>query len=466
MTSLSDDQSKALDQMLDWYGGLPRTWIHCHGSSDCPSHPHTHGNGQPAPVYSLGGLAGTGKTTLMEALDTALEGEAVFGTPTHKASEVLRGKLPGKKAERVRTYHSLAYETTPNYRCTVTRGFVSAVRDKCVCGQKDACECPMHFLPCGSGAAHTCHVTAELRIEPRVHLGGHRDLIIIDESSMLSEQHVRDIRRFGVPILLVGDRGQLPPIKDPMNHWTLNPDVELTQIHRQGADSGVLQAAYDVRFNGILSQASYGGGEAIRMRPKDPRTQALLERFDPGGDGALITYTNRLRAVFNRVYHERRVGSALVDAGDRVVALGGRPYEVARVVLDNGVPRATGEFLHVHNGMTGTVLKAAHRNLVSELTVQLDNHRLATPGNPVVVLTGPIPTAQFGEERELPLNSPKRPKGSHVWDYAYALTAHKAQGSEFKHVIVADQKPPEYRQWMYTALTRAREAVVVIDWKG
>jgi ATP-dependent exoDNAse (exonuclease V) alpha subunit len=59
-----------------------------------------------------------------------------------------------------------------------------------------------------------------------------------------------------------------------------------------------------------------------------------------------------------------------------------------------------------------------------------------------------------------------RPKGSHLWDYAYALTAHKAQGSEFPKVVVVDQRPMSYSQWMYTALTRAQEAAVVIDWNN
>jgi exodeoxyribonuclease-5 len=459
MTSLSPGQSKALDQIIDWYEGLNVTVVHCNGGTDCPNWPHTHGFGH-APVFSLGGWAGTGKTTLMKALDDSIQGEAVFGTPTHKAAGVLRKKLPGAQAERVRTYHSLVYQMSPIYRCSITNAFVSAYKAKCVCGQPDACECPMSFLPCGKGVKHDCHVTMELKSERRVHLGGHRDIVIIDESSMLSKQHVEDVRAFGVPVLLVGDHGQLPPIKEAMNPWTMKPDVELTEIHRQGADSGVLLAAHDVRRGGLMSKVSYGKGDAVRLNRTDPRVKALLDRFDPAADGAMITYTNKLRSEFNRAYH----GDGPVREGDRVVALGGRPYEAARVRMDGGVARATGEFLFVHNGMTGTVLKASARGVVSELTVELDDHRLATPGDPVVILTGSNPTAQFGAERELPFNSPLRPRGSTLWDYAYALTAHKAQGSEFGKVIVVDQKPPEYRQWMYTALTRAKDAVVAVDW--
>lgn len=467
MTALSPGQEKALDQMLEWYGRQPRNWIHCNGASDCPNYPHTHGSGKPAPVFSLGGLAGTGKTTLMRALDENIDGEAVLGTPTHKAASVLVKKLPASQAERVRTYHSLTYQMTPIYRCSVTSKMVSAIKDKCACGKPDACECPMSFLPCGSGAKHNCHVTSELRAERRVHLGGHRDLVVIDESSMLDQQQVEDIRKFGIPVLLVGDRGQLPPIKNPMNRWTMNPDAELTEIHRQGKDSGILEAAHDVRKHGRMTKDAYGSPkpDTVRILRSNPQTKALLERFTPGADGALITWTNDLRAEFNQTYHDVLVGTQGPDVGDRVVALGGQPYEAARVRMEDGVPRATGEFVMVHNSMTGTVLKSHDRGVVTELTVQLDDHRLAKPDDPVVILTGAIPTSQFGASSELPFNSPMRPKGSHLWDYAYALTAHKAQGSEFPKVVVIDQRPMSYSQWMYTALTRAQQAAVVIDWR-
>lgn len=467
MTALSTEQSKALDQLISWYEGLNVSLVHCNGASDCANHPHTHGFG-PAPVISLGGLAGTGKTTLMRVLDESINGEAVFGTPTHKAAGVLRKKLAAGQAERVRTYHSLVYEMTPVYRCSVTNKFVSTMGSSCTCkdGEKDGCECPMSFLPCGSGGKHKCHVTQELKADRRKYLAGHRDVVIIDESSMLSNEHVEDLRMFGVPVIVVGDRGQLPPIKAPMNRWTMNPDIELTEIHRQGSDSGILQAAHDVRANGRMTRLSYGEPkpDAVRMLRSSAEVDALLSRFNPGTDGALIVYTNRMRALLNTVYHKKFVGEGPVAAGDRVVSLGGLPYEVDRVTMDGSPFRLTGQMLKVHNGMTGTVTWAKQRSIMTEMTVQLDDHPLATSSSPVIIYTGAVPSAQFGSETELPFNSPMRPKGSRLWDYAYALTAHKAQGSEFPKVIVADQNPRDYRKWMYTAITRAQEAVVVVDW--
>lgn len=469
MTALSDSQSKAIDMVLDWYERQPRTWIHCDGATDCPNMPHTHGNGQLAPVIGLGGLAGTGKTTVLRELDQLVQAETVMGTPTHKASGVLRKKLGEKQRERVRTYHSLTYIMTPTFRCSVTNRMVSAIRDKCTCTRPDGeCECPLSFLPCGAGAQHECKITQELKAERRQHLGGHRDFIIVDEASMLSTEQVNDLRKFGVPVLLVGDHGQLPPIKGAMNPWIMDPKILLTEVHRQGADSGILQAAYDVRNNSRMTRLTYGSGakpDVARYPLQSDVVSDLMMRFNPATQGALITYTNRLRARLNHTYHRLLVGTQSVGVGDKVVSLGGMPYEAARVVMEGGVPRATGQFVRVHNGMTGTVVKAGVRGVVTELTVQLDDHPLATPGSPVVILSGATPTAQYGAVEALPFNSPMRPRGTHLWDWAYALTAHKAQGSEWPHVVIADQQPPEYNRWMYTALTRAQKAAVVVDWR-
>ena len=193
--------------------------------------------------------------------------QAVYGTPTHKAAAVLRGKLPRDQASRVRTYHSLVYHMHPVHHCDITGRQVRRIVDHCTCGQDDDCQCPSRFDPCGGQPHHECRIREELNQERRRYIGGHRDVIFIDESSMLSEEQVEDVRSFGIPVILVGDFGQLPPIKADMNPWTLNPEVLLTENHRQGAGSGILEAAYDVRRNGHLSQARYGNGDAVRYHP-------------------------------------------------------------------------------------------------------------------------------------------------------------------------------------------------------
>lgn len=468
MTTLSPDQANALDRIADWHSRLKVDIIHCNGRllgkrfyGNCPLEPHTHATG-PAPIMSLGGWAGSGKTTLVKALEAELGVEAVYGTPTHKAANVLRKKLDPDQAARVRTYHSLIYRMSAIYHCEVSGRIVRRVVDHCMCGQTDACECPARFDPCQTPVTHTCRIREELKPERREFLGGHREIVIVDESSMLSPEQVSDIRHFGVPVLLVGDHGQLPPVQAAMNRWTMNPDVELTQIHRQGADSGILQAAHDVRRHGRMRQMRYGKGDAVHWPFTIPEAADSLERFTPGPHRLAVTATNAIRASFNSFWH----GDGPVREDDRVVALGGRTYEAVRVTMEGDSFRTTPEFLMVHNGMTGTVRKVIDRGgLTIDMIVQLDDHVLATPESPVCLLVAGCARAQFGAAYDLPIDSPKRPKGCRLWDYAYALTAHKAQGSEFDQVIVIDSSPQSYAQWLYTSITRAKEGVLVLDYR-
>lgn len=467
-TTLSTDQANALDRIVDWYTGCDTDFTHCNGDLGlgyhaCPPTPHTHGTGV-APVLSLGGLAGTGKTTLMEALEKELGVHAVFGTPTHKAAAVLRRKLWPEQAARVRTYHSLVYHMHATFHCAITGEKVRRVVDHCTCGSEDACQCPARFDPCSSKLPHECRIREELTSERRQFLGGHREIVIIDESSMLSPEQVADVRSFGVPILLVGDHGQLPPVKAEMNPWTMNPDVLLTHIHRQGADSGILDAAHDVRRTGGMSQASYGKGDAVRLPMSSPHMEGVFERWEKkhGPDQVLITGSNKVRAMFNTAMH----GKGTVRAGDRVVALGGQVYDALRVTMKDGTMHTTGTFLQVHNGMTGTALSVVDNGGPTiDMVVQLDDHVLATPDEPVCILVGYCARAQFGAEQDLWSNSPDRPKGSHLWDYAYALTAHKAQGSEFDDVMVIDELPPSYTRWLYTSITRAKKRCLVVNYR-
>lgn len=397
----------------------------------------------------------------MSALETELGLQAVFGTPTHKAASVLRRKLPGDQAARVRTYHSLIYHMKATYYCEITRRNVRRVVDTCTCKQTgSACRCPFRFDPCTpGGSGHVCRVREELNTERREYLGDHREIVIIDESSMLSPEQVEDIRHFGIPILLVGDNGQLPPIMAEMNRWTLKPDVQLDRIHRQGSDSGILQAAHDVRRNGRMGQLSYGTGDTVRLDMSDPQMAGVFERWDHGSDRLIITHTNRLRAMFNASLREK----GPVRSGDRVVALGGKAYPTPRTSAEG---KASGTSIEVHNGMTGTVRAVMdHGGPTFDMVVELDDHEQATDAEPVRILAMDCARAQFGAEKDLPINSDDRPRGSHLWDYAYALTAHKAQGSEYSKVMVMDDLPPNYAQWLYTSITRAKDACLVVNYR-
>jgi len=71
------------------------------------------------------------------------------------------------------------------------------------------------------------------------------------------------------------------------------------------------------------------------------------------------------------------------------------------------------------------------------------------------------PVAAFGADAKDAAEMP-----GHLFDFGWAITAHKAQGSEFDSVLVIDEAQTlagicDPRKWRYTAVTRAAERVVV-----
>jgi exodeoxyribonuclease-5 len=60
-------------------------------------------------------------------------------------------------------------------------------------------------------------------------------LLVLDEVSMVGDEMAHDLLSFGKPILVLGDPGQLPPVRGEGAFTKVQPDVMLTEVHRQGA---------------------------------------------------------------------------------------------------------------------------------------------------------------------------------------------------------------------------------------
>ena len=80
------------------------------------------------------------------------------------------------------------------------------------------------------------------------------DLIVIDEVSMVDEQLGKDLLSFGTKVLVLGDPFQLPPVQGAGFFTTEEPDIMLTEIHRQAADNPIIRLSMSVREGGFLEQ--------------------------------------------------------------------------------------------------------------------------------------------------------------------------------------------------------------------
>ena len=128
-------------------------------------------------------------------------------------------------------------------------------------------------------------------------------LIVLDEVSMVGEEMARDLMSFGKPILVLGDPGQLPPIKGEGAFTRDAPDVMLTEIHRQAAESAIIRLATMARQGEPIGFGEYDRCVA-KMRKGDVTPAQALR------SGQLICGMNATRLQLNNAMRARRRASA------------------------------------------------------------------------------------------------------------------------------------------------------------
>ncbi len=338
-------------------------------------------------TLTLGGLAGTGKSTLIRHIVDYSRKVRVCAF-TGKAAYVLQTK--GITAS---TIHRLIYQ--PVDVCESTDVLMS----DCWCGH--------------------CKRKTSFRLVPELDA----TLVVVDEASMVNTAIYRDLTSFGVPVLFVGDHGQLEPIgKNP--RLMVDPDLRLEKIHRQAERSPIIRFAHHVR-RGLPPETM--GPEATVVRTA--RAPSDLQRFD-----VVLVGKNSTRVTINaRIRSERGYEGPLPHPGERVIC------------LRNDTERA------IFNGMQATVIEIEPTDSDGILMSVRDD-----AGNESPLM--PIEAEQFGSEKTLD----KTPRRKTLWDFGYAMTVHKSQGSEFSRVCVLEWIHPEWsaERWRYTAATRASEELV------
>ncbi len=258
-------------------------------------------------------------------------------------------------------------------------------------------------------------------------------LIVIDECSMVDAELARDLLSFGKPILVLGDPFQLPPVKGGGYFTDAAPDVMLTEIHRQAEDNPIIRLSQIVRSGGELKDGSYGETRVIRRAAIDA-TQVLA------ADQVLVGVNRTRRAYNQRVRQLTGFAEPLPLAGDRLVCL---RNDRTKGLINGGLWRVEA---------LGGVVKDFVR-----MTVRSEDDGAAKSVK-VAVLKA------FFEGTEGELAYPLR-RESDEFDYGYALTVHKAQGSQWDDVLLFDESYAfrEHRaRWLYTGLTRAAKRLTIV----
>ncbi|MBV2183593.1 MAG: ATP-dependent RecD-like DNA helicase [Rhizobium sp.] len=260
-------------------------------------------------------------------------------------------------------------------------------------------------------------------------------LIVIDECSMVDEQLGRDLMSFGTPILVLGDPGQLPPVSGGGFFTDQEPDYLLTEIHRQARDNPIIQLAMHVREGKEIMYGDYGTAKVIS---KADVTQDLVL----GADQVLVG-TNKTRRRYNKRLRELK--GFTVDypqAGDKLVCL--RNDQVKGLL----------------NGSLWQVMTSSRETVKPgiNLLIKPEDDDMDRGAAKIKLLK-----AAFEDvEAEIPWATRKR---YDEFDYGYALTVHKAQGSQWNDVVLFDESwafRDTRERWLYTAVTRAAETLTIV----
>lgn len=403
----SPQQDSALKQVNDWL---------------------LHGDEQ---VFHLFGYAGTGKTTLAKHLAEGVDGTVLFAAFTGKAAYVLQSK----GCAGATTIHSLIYHSRDKGKAQLVEmerqlqlliGELTAegkdpeksdrVKDirKMIEQERESLKQPFFVL----------NPESEVR---------HAKLVIIDECSMVDARMGADLLSFGTKVLVLGDPAQLPPVGGA-GYFTENvrPNIMLEEIHRQAEESPIIRMATQVRNEQPLSLGDWD--RDCRVLDGERIAPELALSFDQ-----ILVGKNKTRFATNRrVRTLKGISDPYPVQGDRLVCL--------RNDHDAGL-------------LNGAIFSVVSMGGVMDQKVLMD---IVPEGSNFAQEVMAHEHYFVGKGEDLAWFEKKE---AQEFDYGYALTVHKAQGSQWDSVLLFDESyvfRKDRWRWLYTGITRAAEKLTVV----
>lgn len=399
---------------------------------------------------------------IIEALKLNPERMA-FAAPTGKAAKVMGDKMRAQGInQRPKTIHSLIYQPKLQKADVLEREY-DLVEDEI-----DRLKKGMMAPPSGNLEADLDELKRKLKIiakdlkrayqtndlrfslNPESELvTGNIQLIVLDEGSMVGEEIANDLFSFEIPILVMGDPGQLQPVGDDPGYFVPDdlPDFFLTEVHRQAQDNPIIRLATMVRKGQRPDYGDYGDGVLVIPRKKDDFT------LDPESEAQIIVGKNATRW---------KITSKIRKAAgfDTVLPCKGEPLLICKnhkeyPELINGLP----VFSYIDHGDA----REGNNRFICEFweEEQDKTYRCYTYQGLFEEHVGRERNFATAPDRQAHWS---RKNDTHI-DFAWAITCHKAQGSQWDDVIVHDESNVfrnESDKWLYTAITRAAQRLVIV----
>jgi exodeoxyribonuclease V len=409
-------------------------------------------------VFTIAGYAGTGKTFtinyLVENILNLKPYQVAFGTPTGKAASVLI-----QKGQEASTIHRLIYTPIETEIKTKING--EEVRSKRIdFVKKDT-------IP-------------------------DYKLIVIDEISMVEEEIMKDLLSYGIPILCTGDIGQLPAIFKS-NDFLQHPDYILTEIVRQAADNPIVQLATMARNKIPIPFGIYG--KEVIVIPREALRIDQMQNMLLNAD-QVICGTNSMRNYLNNEIRSLKgidiIKNKLPLKGEKIICTvnnwllyidTSERYNLVNGTMgfsencnmeDDNIKLGKISFIPDFLEETANdVLFDSGIFTEQEYTYDMHQRVFIMPNRKYILKEAPR-SKQEGETmqdyRARLMKYVRASKESmsekqiNRIDFGYAITVHKAQGSEWNKIVVFDESFmfSDSEKWLYTAITRAKKRLVLI----
>lgn len=367
---------------------------------------------------TISGYAGSGKSTLVKFIIAALEvppEEVCYIAFTGKAASVLKQK----GCENAMTAHKLLYKAKPT--------------------------------PDG-----------KYIFVPKKALEEDYSVLVVDEVSMLPKKMWELLLSHKIYVLALGDPGQLPPINpDDDNHVLDTPHVFLDEIMRQAQESEIIRLSMHVREGKPLSTFEATGAQVQIYQPHQV-VGGMYEWADQ-----ILCATNAKRTEINNFVRQQRGYGPIPQEGDRIISLRNHWDFVSNSgswALTNGAIGTIQGYILDKEHVPQYICENPIDYMYTNMTLEDGDLFSGIPIDYLCLKDGqsPLTPKQIFQmnKSKICLDAP------YEFAYAYGITCHKAQGSEWNKVLVFEERFPfeaeEHKRWLYTAVTRAREKLVVV----
>lgn len=291
-------------------------------------------------------------------------------------------------------------------------------------------------------------------------------LIVVDEVSMLPKDMWELLLSHKIYVIALGDPGQLPPLTDD-NGVLQKPHVFLDEIMRQAQESEIIRVSMDIRAGKSLPKFR---GKEVQIIDKEDLVSGMLQWADQ-----IIVAKNTTRHYYNDLMRDYIFGEHPKTPleGDKVICLRNDWNTITPLgdVLVNGLTGYLSNITYEENHyMPAQIRRQMPMLMYADFIPDHyeDNSPQVIYGDGVFdqinmdykLFTEWQPTVNKDNFRKIP-----QKMKPHEFDYGYAITAHKSQGSEYDKVLVFEEDFPrgdEHKRWLYTAVTRAKERLVIV----